>query len=123
MAASSEHNTEISQSIWRKLFSCQKGAIVKLASYFQTQQNDKSALVQMPMGTGKTGVMALCCTQFPRYKRSLIVAPAEYLTRQLEEAVTKKFWSDAKLRTPSDIHAKRFTPAGSPPLISHLTPC
>lgn len=115
MAASSEHNTEIPQSIWRKLFSCQKGAIVKLASYFQTQPNDKSALVQMPMGTGKTGVMALCCTQFPRYKRSLIVAPAEYLTRQLEEAVTKKFWSDAKLRTPSDIHAKRFTPAGLAP--------
>jgi len=112
MAPSSvEPNTKISLSIWRKLFSCQKGAILKVASYLQTPPNDRSALVQMPMGTGKTGIMALCCTQFPRYKRSLVVAPAEYLTRQLEGAITKKFWSDARLKAPSHVKVKRFTPA------------
>ena len=97
--------------ILKRLFPCQLGAIEMIEEYLKRPVLDRSALVQMPMGTGKTGVMALCVTQFPQYRKVLIVAPAEYLTQQIEHAITRKFWVDAGLPRPKNLDALRFTPS------------
>src|SRR5579864_1365511 len=97
------HSSTLPAKILHNLFPCQEAAIGMIERYLQNPIVDKSALVQMPMGTGKTGVMALCATQFPKYRRVLIVAPAEYLTHQIERAITKTFWIDARLQAPKHL--------------------
>jgi superfamily II DNA or RNA helicase len=95
--------SEIPKRILDKLFSCQRSAIQVIEKYLSSSITDEAALVQMPMGTGKTGVMALACTQFKAVNRVLILAPAEYLTRQIEIAIRSKFWQDAAIQIKSDL--------------------
>lgn len=104
-------SSSLSSKILNQLFPCQRDAMRMIEFYLKSSVMKRSALVQMPMGTGKTGIMALCATQFPKYKRVLIVAPAEYLTRQIEYALTTKFWKDAGLEPPKRLRVRRFTPS------------
>jgi superfamily II DNA or RNA helicase len=98
-------------ALLKKLFPCQREAISVIDKYLRTPVGPNAALVQMPMGTGKTGLMALCCTSFPKYAKALIVAPAEYLTRQIRTEVTNKFWEHAGLAVPAHLSAQTFTPS------------
>jgi superfamily II DNA or RNA helicase len=101
----------ISRGISNKLYLCQREAIQMIERYLSSKTTDLAALVQMPMGTGKTGVMALACTQFKTFNRVLVLAPAEYLTRQIELAIRTKFWDDAKISNPQPPTVGRFTPS------------
>jgi hypothetical protein len=86
-------------SNWTKLVTKgwvhQKRAVEFLDGYLKRTRQHKrnAALVRMPTGSGKTGVMALVAN-FLGKKRSniLIVAPAEFLTGQIRDALNHGFW-------------------------------
>lgn len=101
----------LNSSLLRRLFPCQQQAISVIGEYLSAPESSKAALVQMPMGTGKTGLMALCCTAFPKYAKTLIVAPAEYLTRQIRSEVTEGFWNHAGIEVPEWLSVQVFTPS------------
>ena len=53
-----------------------------------------AALLRMPTGTGKTGIMAVLSNFLAPSSRILLIAPSSYLTFQLTNALTEKFWKD-----------------------------
>src|SRR6476659_6843617 len=63
---------------------------------------DRSALIRMPTGTGKTGVMAVLGQLAPIDKSILIVAPWAQLTEQLEKQIRTKFWATMEWPRDSD---------------------
>ena len=74
-----------------KLRNYQKKAVSMIEKYIRSSEKNKSALVQMPTGTGKSGVMAFSVNLFP--KRSfLIIVPNAALPFQMKEEINEKFW-------------------------------
>lgn len=53
----------------------------------------RAALVQMPTGTGKTGVMAVLARVASQSKAAVLVSPSIGLTEQLTEDIAGGFWS------------------------------
>lgn len=54
---------------------------------------DEAALIKMPTGTGKTGVIATIASASAAVKRILILTPRRALVRQLMEDLSWRFWS------------------------------
>ena len=52
----------------------------------------KAALIRMPTGTGKTGIMGLIANYYPVEKSILIVVPSHYLTLQIADVLNYKYW-------------------------------
>jgi superfamily II DNA or RNA helicase len=79
---------------WTKLplWEHQKQA-VKAVAYYIEAESDGSALVRMPTGTGKTGVIATVARTLPNVQNVLILTPWAALREQLKKDLTSRFWS------------------------------
>jgi superfamily II DNA or RNA helicase len=78
-----------------QLWQHQKDAIRDIAYYLENY-NQKSFLVKMPTGTGKTGVFAcLCRVAYPELNY-LIITPSTALKFQIEREVGTDFWIKIK---------------------------
>jgi superfamily II DNA or RNA helicase len=73
----------------------QKAAIKTIHGYLaEADTGGTAALITMPTGTGKSGVIAWSVTQLPELKRHrLVITPWTALTRQLREDIEERFWT------------------------------
>src|SRR5579862_2202744 len=73
----------------------QKDAIRTIHRYLSEEDNrDAAALITLPTGTGKSGVIAWAATQLPELKgHRLVITPWIALTRQLKEDIAQRFWT------------------------------
>jgi superfamily II DNA or RNA helicase len=77
----------------KRLWVHQRKAIKFLEKYLRhPEANKHAALVRMPTGTGKTGIMAVLANYLAPGANVLIVVPSSYLTFQLSEAIQTDFW-------------------------------
>ena len=53
----------------------------------------EAALIKMPTGTGKSGVIAVLCRCLPDVKKVLVLTPRTALSEQLRRDVACRFWS------------------------------
>ena len=69
------------QTPWTKLplWEHQKQAVKKVAHYIETD-SDGSALIRMPTGTGKTGVIATVARTLPNVQNALIQSSGKRIT-------------------------------------------
>lgn len=91
---------------WSRLiseqWSHQKDAIKLLGRYLAMGEvcRKHAALIRMPTGTGKTGIMAVLANYFSRLNidNVVIIAPSEFLTEQISNALNCDFWLAVKGR-------------------------
>src|SRR6266404_6174688 len=83
----SHHPGELPPALWQN----QHDAVTMCAAYF-TSRASGSALVQMPTGSGKTGVIATVASLRARERPVLVISPSTALTAQLQIDVKTKFW-------------------------------
>jgi Type III restriction enzyme, res subunit len=74
-----------------QLWSHQRSAIQTCDRYFEADIR-RAALVQMPTGTGKTGVMAAISSRRAAALPVLIVCPSAALVEQLQSEIGNAFW-------------------------------
>jgi superfamily II DNA or RNA helicase len=74
-----------------KLWPHQRNALEATNRYF-TSGSTRSGLVQMPTGTGKTGVMATIATTRAGVQPVLVVCPSVALVQQLTDDFSSLFW-------------------------------
>jgi superfamily II DNA or RNA helicase len=60
----------------------------------------KAALIRMPTGSGKTGIMALIANYQLASSSLLIVVPSEYLTAQICDSLNYSFWINLRKQPP-----------------------
>jgi hypothetical protein len=78
----------------------QKGAIDKCIKYIYKYENkytSKSCLIQMPTGSGKTGVITIIARCIPKIKNVLIITPRLSLRKQLYKDVLYKFFDNLEV--------------------------
>lgn len=80
-------------SSWKKLalWPHQRKAVEMIHKYLESDSLG-SALIRMPMGTGKTGVMAIAAQCLVDSSDALIIAPWAQLTRQISREIETEFW-------------------------------
>lgn len=78
----------------------QKKAIEVLEGYIKST-SEKQAMINMPTGTGKTGIMAILSLQFS--DNILIVVPNSVLPNQIKREINKKFWDKIGVTKPSSL--------------------
>lgn len=72
----------------------------------------RSALIRMPTGTGKTGVIAVLSRLGSGRTSALVLAPATALRDQLADEIYERFWRKIGADVSgSDVLVKRFTPS------------
>lgn len=71
----------------------QQNAVYMIERYINSQTETKSALIQMPTGTGKSGVMAFSVNLFSD-KSFLIIVPNAALPYQMKEELISRFWKN-----------------------------
>ncbi len=87
-------------------------AVQFVVQYLNTStRRPKAALLRLPTGTGKTGIMAVAANYIRDLGDVLIVAPAEYLTEQICTHLNEKFWAAAKLDPRHRKEARSFVPS------------
>lgn len=79
------------QVIEQKWWVNQKRAIALMDGYL-ADKSDRQAMVRMPTGTGKTAVIATLAQLVADKRRCLVVAPWEYLVKQLRLELLGRFW-------------------------------
>ncbi|MFI4973070.1 MAG: DEAD/DEAH box helicase [Caulobacterales bacterium] len=57
----------------------------------------EAALIKMPTGTGKSGVVALVTRCLPQVRRALVLTPRTALTEQLKDDIAFRFWGNMGL--------------------------
>ena len=82
--------TELSR-IALELWSHQHAALDTVDAYFASASN-RACLVNMPTGTGKTGVMAAVACQRAKDQPVLVVCPSAALVEQLTAEFADRFW-------------------------------
>lgn len=84
------------------LYPHQKEAVKAIVAYLKSpiSRNGKSALVQMPTGSGKTGIIAAVSRLCPGIKRTLILAPRVAIRDLLIREVNKDFFTKANIAHP-----------------------
>jgi superfamily II DNA or RNA helicase len=74
-----------------RLWPHQVSAIDMCRRYFKSR-SDKAALVQLPTGTGKSGVMAVISSKRSKARPVLVVCPSAALVKQLTNDFSQGFW-------------------------------
>jgi superfamily II DNA or RNA helicase len=74
------------------LWEHQQRAVQTISDYIEAE-SDGSALIRMPTGTGKTGVIATAARCLPNIQNVLILTPWAALRKQLERDLNNRFWS------------------------------
>jgi superfamily II DNA or RNA helicase len=79
---------------WTKLplWDHQKRAVEAVEKYMEAE-SDGSALIRMPTGTGKTGVIATVARCLPSIENVLVLTPWAALRTQLQRDLNERFWS------------------------------
>src|SRR6478672_6144716 len=80
-------------SLWHN----QKEAIALGAAYTRvTQQSgeEEAALIKMPTGSGKSGVIAVLTRCLPAVRRALVLTPREGLVHQMDADIRQRFWAN-----------------------------
>jgi len=83
--------TEADLSLWHH----QKEAIALGAAYARVAQQpgkEEAALIKMPTGSGKSGVIAVLTRCLPDVRRALVLTPREGLVQQLHADIRHRFW-------------------------------
>lgn len=91
-------------SLWRH----QKEAVCKSMDYindYKDKKTKKSCLIQMPTGSGKTGVITIIARCIPKLKNVLVITPRINLRDQLFKDVSGRFFSHLE-RSPKDLPKK-----------------
>jgi superfamily II DNA or RNA helicase len=91
------------------LWDHQKKAVELILDYYNcfhkinspTSKYDKGALIRMPTGTGKSGIIAVISRCFPNFDRILIVTPWSALRDQIKRDVSRRFWEKIKVEVPN----------------------
>lgn len=83
-----------------ELWDHQRQALELLENYLESR-SEKAALIHMPTGTGKSGVIAVLAQCMPRIRHGLLLTPWETLRRQLRNDVnvdpqTSSFWKNVR---------------------------
>ncbi len=81
----------------RSLWAHQRSAIALAAAYLSSDKGlpsggTEAALIKMPTGTGKSGVVAVISRCLPAVRRVLVLTPRTALAEQLREDIAIRFW-------------------------------
>tara|TARA_R110002124_G_scaffold243235_1_gene408304 strand:- start:10317 stop:13706 length:3390 start_codon:yes stop_codon:yes gene_type:complete len=80
----------------RPLWGHQRSAIAFAAAYVCSDHGSadglEAALIKMPTGTGKSGVVATIARCLPKVRRVLVLTPRTALTDQLKSDIACRFW-------------------------------
>ena len=82
--------------VFKQLWEKQKEAINTCEKYLNSSVSG-SALIRMPTGTGKSGIIAVLSKCFPNYKNILVITPAIALREQLSRDIQYRFWERASI--------------------------
>lgn len=99
----------------KQLWPHQKAALRTINAYLSApDRGSKAALVTMPTGTGKTGVIGGAVGLLPdQTKSKLILTPWDALVRQLITDLEERFWVRAGLPVPRGLVSVRRLPSSS----------
>lgn len=82
-----------------QLWGHQKAAIATILAYLNADrtiperpEQTEAALLKLPTGTGKSGVIAILARCLPKIRRILVLTPRQALTRQLLADIRYRFW-------------------------------
>lgn len=91
----------------------QIGAVEMVERFLHAQKGMKgpSALVRMPTGTGKSGVIAVAAQELVSAKDVLLVTPWDALVEQLADDVASRFWARIGAPVPSGTEVVRIYPS------------
>jgi superfamily II DNA or RNA helicase len=96
----------------QRLYPNQQRALAAVNKFLRKKTVKFAGLVQMPTGTGKSGVIAMACTLFPKYHSVLVLTPSDVLCDQIKSNVRTSFWEDdLKIANPRPKEYVRFTPS------------
>lgn len=84
-------NTMI-EIIKSKIMNHQRESLEIIEKYLKSEEDDKHALIKMPTGTGKTGVIGIISNIYDDYKNILIVTPNAVLPKQTKLEIDTLFW-------------------------------
>ena len=90
---------------------------IKMVRAYLSSGARGSALVRMPTGSGKTGVIACLAQYLSTSGNIVVVAPWKQLVTQTLDEVGSAFWAKLKVPAPGLRHCLRLTPAEAPALL------
>lgn len=93
------------KSIKAKIMKHQLEALNIIEKYLKSEYDGKHALIKMPTGTGKTGVIGSISNIYKDYKNVLVVTPNAVLPKQTKDEIDNLFWEKIGLN-PLDIELK-----------------
>ena len=85
------------EDVKSKIKKPQLEAIKVIEDYLNSDDIEHQALIKMPTGTGKTGIMGIVSNFYDDYKNVLIVVPNSILPGQIEEEIWNKFWVNIRI--------------------------
>ncbi|MFQ9978070.1 DEAD/DEAH box helicase [Clostridium cadaveris] len=85
-------DNKIIENIKSKVMNHQRESLIIIEEYLKSKEYDKHALIKMPTGTGKTGVIGIISNIYEDYKNILIVTPNAVLPRQTKAEIDRLFW-------------------------------
>ncbi len=84
-----------------RLWDHQRAAIGTVAAYLRANkaiperpEHTEAALLKLPTGTGKSGVIAVIARCLPEVRKILVLTPREALTKQLLRDIRFRFWKN-----------------------------
>lgn len=89
------------ESIKESLSSIQKEALHIIEEYLGSRLIKYQAVIKMPTGTGKTGVIGIVSNFYEEYSNILIVSPNGNLPNQIKNEIETSFWSNIGLVNPN----------------------
>lgn len=95
------------------LWQHQIGAVEMVERFLTDQRRAKgpSALIRMPTGTGKSGVIAVVAQELVSEKDVLLLTPWDALVKQLADDVASRFWARIGAPEPSGKEVVRIYPS------------
>ncbi|VTQ54864.1 DEAD/DEAH box helicase [Clostridium perfringens] len=80
------------ENIKYKIMNHQREALNIIEKYLKSEDDYKHALIKMPTGTGKTGVIGITSNIYKNYKNVLVVTPNAVLPKQTKDEIDNLFW-------------------------------
>jgi superfamily II DNA or RNA helicase len=125
------------------LWEHQRAAIGTVVVYLNAEraiperpEHQEAALLKLPTGTGKSGIIAVVARCLPTVRKVLVLTPREALAKQLLKDIRHRFWghigcevSDGRLFTATaewfgsdleTIHTETFLPSHCAAMLAHL---
>lgn len=95
-------------SVIDKLRGYQSECVKFIEEYLSDDDETKSALVKMPTGSGKTGIIAITVTLLMTKKKICIITPNEGLLKQIKDEITKEFWENIGVKCDVELEVGIF---------------